>query len=683
MRHLFLLLPLILSAPVIAAPVKVPAKTAAKAPVRAKVMPNSTLRAALRAAIDANDAALVAALMKRGARPDSELLDLALYREHLATWKALFAGGVRADARVEIYDYSDAALRAPLIVALAQRAAQNGDASLIELLRLVIARGADVNARAANGWSALEVATQIDVKGTGAAAQILLDAGAKVAPDDAPLLAYAARIANPKLLQNALQAGVSPTSAAARKLHLLQTALDVRRFQDENGPFNPNAPSAREAANPRRAQVVQMLLDAGVSPNDLDENGQTPLMLAADGGLRPDLVELLLGRGADPNLRRAPKPAPAPPSAPARRTHYLQPEPTIWDYAFSVRRFTARQIADGLALTDEAFGFFPLEGGSFRAPTVAEVTARQAPEITRTLELLLDTGAALEVANERGETALLLAAKANRGAAIQFLLARGAAPRATDKAGNSALHLAAGTDSPDAVAALLEAGAAEAKGAKAGGIEADGAEAKGAEANGAEANGAEANGAEADGIEARNASGLTPLLLAAGAGVGGTTFYGPLSMSVEGYSGGPEALRALVERGADPGARDGKGQTALHWMARHGDTKSAQLLIQRGADVNASAPKGVTPLHIAVAQGDYSMAKLLLSLGADASLRGEGQTALDIARAPFHTKMNVVGEDPAHPSPETRAMLAKLAQNDRQVTLRRREIARLLERAEK
>jgi uncharacterized protein len=46
---------------------------------------------------------------------------------------------------------------------------------------------------------------------------------------------------------------------------------------------------------------VQALLDAGEDPNPFDDEGRTPLMLAAENG-REDLVLALLGGGTDPIL---------------------------------------------------------------------------------------------------------------------------------------------------------------------------------------------------------------------------------------------------------------------------------------------------------------------------------------------------------------------------------------------
>ena len=582
----------------------VPAPTAGTS----RLMPQSaTLDAQLRAAIAANEASAAARLMKRGARPDDSTLELAVYSANLATWRALLNGGLSVNTRIAVSEEAGLGNNAPLLVVVAAGAAGDGmpDNKRRALLREFLARGADVNARAHNGQSALQVA-EYNAGDDGQTAQILLDAGARVRPNDAWLLASAARLGNIALLERALKMGVRADSQAARGRHLLQRAVDIRRQS-----LNEDTPLYDAKDANARYQIAQTLLDAGAPVNDFDELGQTPIMLAADGSLRPALVELLLKAGADLNARQA-------------------NGPTIWDYALPSRFYTKKQIETMLQGDPFALGDVAPDAATARALVAT-------PEDTRTLELLLDAGIALEQTGARGQTPLMRAAQNNRAKTVAFLVARGANFNAADKNGNTALHVAAGTDSPDAVAALLDAGAQ---------------------------------------IEARNSKGLTPLLMASGAGFNGTTYYAPLSMTVEGYVGGPEALRALLMRGANVNATGSKSASALHYVAKNGDTKSAQLLVQRGAEVNARAARGVTALHIAAGAGDYSMSQLLLQLGADANLKADGLTPLDIARTPYVTIVNVG----AHPSRETREMLAQFAKSDREITARRQQIARLMER---
>ncbi len=49
--------------------------------------------------------------------------------------------------------------------------------------------------------------------------------------------------------------------------------------------------------------LVTFLLDSGLDPNELASSGSTPLMVAASGQGTPEMVRLLLKRGATANLR--------------------------------------------------------------------------------------------------------------------------------------------------------------------------------------------------------------------------------------------------------------------------------------------------------------------------------------------------------------------------------------------
>jgi ankyrin repeat protein len=76
--------------------------------------------------------------------------------------------------------------------------------------------------------------------------------------------------------------------------------------------------------------------------------------------------------------------------------------------------------------------------------------------------------------------------------------------------------------------------------------------------------------------------------------------------------GDREALRTLVQQGADVNAREGDGATALLWAAYKDDVESAELLIRAGADVNAANDLGATPLWAAARNANPAMARLLL-----------------------------------------------------------------------
>lgn len=79
-----------------------------------------------------------------------------------------------------------------------------------------------------------------------------------------------------------------------------------------------------------------------------------------------------------------------------------------------------------------------------------------------------------------------------------------------------------------------------------------------------------------------------------------------------------DAVKALLEKGADPDQIFFSGETALHLAVEQGNYTVAELLLAFGADVNAQERKeGFTPLMYAAIKDDRKMLKLLTSHGAD------------------------------------------------------------------
>lgn len=101
----------------------------------------------------------------------------------------------------------------------------------------------------------------------------------------------------------------------------------------------------------------------------------------------------------------------------------------------------------------------------------------------------------------------------------------------------------------------------------------------------------------------------------------------PLLMYATAF-GSPEAVRMLIESGADVNAKNAFDATALMWGA--GDPAKARLLIEHGADVNAKSKLGRTPLIVAASHdGGSETVRLLLEKGADAAAKDNfGTTAL-------------------------------------------------------
>ncbi|MDD5676711.1 MAG: ankyrin repeat domain-containing protein [Kiritimatiellae bacterium] len=141
------------------------------------------------------------------------------------------------------------------------------------------------------------------------------------------------------------------------------------------------------------------------------------------------------------------------------------------------------------------------------------------------VKLLLEKGAAINVANNIGITPLHLAALAGHTDMVTLLMANKANVKARDVFGLTPLHCAAQYGHVDTIKVLL------------------------------------ANGAE---IEAKtNTQGLTPLHWAA--------FWGHI-----------EGVKCLLSSGADINARDNTGNTPLTWAESYGQHDLARLLARKG-----------------------------------------------------------------------------------------------------
>jgi uncharacterized protein len=102
---------------------------------------------------------------------------------------------------------------------------------------------------------------------------------------------------------------------------------------------------------------------------------------------------------------------------------------------------------------------------------------------------------------------------------------------------------------------------------------------------------------------------------------------------------GPSVAEALIAQGADVGARSRNPMrnTPLHAAAAARSREAVRALLEHGADVNARQHGGWTALHAASQNGDVEMVRLLIAGGADVQARAENQqNALDLALTKGH-----------------------------------------------
>lgn len=114
----------------------------------------------------------------------------------------------------------------------------------------------------------------------------------------------------------------------------------------------------------------------------------------------------------------------------------------------------------------------------------------------------------------------------------------------------------------------------------------------------------------------------------------------PLALAA--FFGQPEAVRLLLERGADvtATARNPMRVQALHSAVAGRNREAVRLLVEAGADPNVHQHGGWTPLQGAAAHGDDEVVDVLLARGADpTATNDDGKDAAALARENGHDSL--------------------------------------------
>lgn len=106
----------------------------------------------------------------------------------------------------------------------------------------------------------------------------------------------------------------------------------------------------------------------------------------------------------------------------------------------------------------------------------------------------------------------------------------------------------------------------------------------------------------------------------------------PLQLAVRGNQ--KEIVKLLVEKGADICRPDIDGDAPIHWAAGRGYKDMVQLLLELGANIDALNDRHQTALHIATIRKNKNLANYLLESGADFEIKtAEGNSCIDLATA--------------------------------------------------
>ena len=212
--------------------------------------------------------------------------------------------------------------------------------------------------------------------------------------------------------------GARPLSHAARSGHLEMVDLLLARGAPINARSLADATALYFAAEGGHTPIVQRLIERGADVKLAGPSGVSPVAAAAYAG-NDTIVEALLAHGAD---ERAPDETGKPPIVYAAAKARLD----------IVKRLLARNIDINARYPNDLTLLMSASGPDEKAPEA------QAMEV---VSYLLDAGAHIDDRDNRGRTALMIAAEGGHAEIANLLLARGANASLRDKAGKRAADL--------------------------------------------------------------------------------------------------------------------------------------------------------------------------------------------------------------------------------------------------
>jgi ankyrin repeat protein len=212
--------------------------------------------------------------------------------------------------------------------------------------------------------------------------------------------------------------GARPLSYAARSGHLEMVDLLLARGAPINARSLADATALYFAAEGGHTAVAQRLIERGADVKLAGRSGVSPVAAAAYAG-NDTIVEALLAHGAD---ERAPDETGKPPIVYAAAKARLD----------IVKRLLARNITINARYPNDLTLLMWASGPDEKAPEAQAIDV---------VSYLLDAGAHIDDQDNRGRTALMIAAEGGHAGIANLLLARGANASLKDKAGKRAADL--------------------------------------------------------------------------------------------------------------------------------------------------------------------------------------------------------------------------------------------------
>ncbi|ENH68003.1 Ankyrin repeat domain-containing protein 50 [Fusarium oxysporum f. sp. cubense race 1] len=456
----------------------------------------------------------------------------------------------------------------------------------IDMVRILVDRGVDINAPDANSRTPLHLSATI---GNMEMARVLCEGGA--------------------VIETTSESGHTPLHVAAMKGHtevaelLLEKGADIEA-SDNFGGFTPLG----FAASMNHSAVTRLLLDKGANVEATDQSGCTPLISAARSGSEA-VSKLLLQHGV--HIEATDK---------SGRT------PLIWAAVAGSEGVVKHLIYHGANVNaSEYSGFTPLRMSKIKghdavgkllleagaringSSSVLDLSLHEAAQRGRNdliTVLLRQKGADIEDEDDFGRTSLILAAREGRLDTASLLIKSGANVEAFDHSNYTPLMTASDQGRTSIVILLIQHDADVSASDIEGNTSMALASRKGHIGTVACLRNRNAP------VNKSNNSGETPLMLAAN---GGHT----------------DVANELLDAGADINASDNKGFTPLIMAAGQGHVEMVRLLLERKAHLDSSSLGAPAALIEAAKGGHEAVVEVLLEEGATIeTMDAPGDTAL-------------------------------------------------------
>ncbi|CAH8870047.1 unnamed protein product [Trichobilharzia szidati] len=434
----------------------------------------------------------------------------------------------------------------------------------VNIARLLIERGANINYQAKNYITPLHVAAKW---GKNDVVNLLIQAGAEV--------------------NSRTRDGLTPLHCAARAGQTSTMECLLKRGADVSVKTKNDLTPLHMAAQGDHEQVTRLLLESGSNPNDVTIDYLTPLHVAAHCG-NVNVARTLLNSHCDVNARALNG---------FTALHIACKKSRVEMASLLLKHGALLEAATETGLTPlhvasfvgcgDIVSFLLQHGTNVNQTTLRNETALHLAVRNgqlETVKILLGYQANLDCRTRDNQTPLHVAVRTNHSPIVELLLKAGADINMMTKDNYSALHIATKEDSQDIVQMLIEHGANTEKG-------------------------------------------FTPLHLAAKYGssritdlllnhaksdpnASGRNGFTPVHVAT--YYNNNQVLKKLIECGGDVNRPVRNGFTPLHLAAKRNNLESVRLLASKGAVIDRGSRSGYTPLHLASQDGRIEIVKLLV-----------------------------------------------------------------------